>query len=114
MNMKAREQIKSLLAAKNIKMKELCLLLSEKMGKNYSSNNLSNKLFIELGGTDQRFNTLLGRDIQSAYGKKYPQLVMMLPRFPFVYVRKYCQNLVAPNNGPLSGVKTNLKKQLNN
>ena len=34
---------------------------------------------IALGGTDQRFNTLLGRDIQSAYGKKYPQLVMMLP-----------------------------------
>lgn len=34
---------------------------------------------IELGGTDQRFNTLLGRDIQSAYGKKHPQLVMMLP-----------------------------------
>lgn len=44
MNMKAREQIKSLLAAKNIKMKELCLRLTEKMGKNYSSNNLSNKL----------------------------------------------------------------------
>ena len=34
---------------------------------------------IELGGTDQRFNTLLGRDIQSAYGKKYPQLVVLLP-----------------------------------
>ncbi len=34
---------------------------------------------IELGGTDQRFNTLLGRDIQSAYGKKYPQHVMLLP-----------------------------------
>ena len=34
---------------------------------------------IELGGTDQRFNTLLGRDIQAAYGKKHPQLVMMLP-----------------------------------
>ncbi len=34
---------------------------------------------IEFGGTDQRFNTLLGRDIQSAYGKKYPQLVMLLP-----------------------------------
>ena len=34
---------------------------------------------VELGGTDQRFNTLLGRDIQTAYGKKYPQLVMMLP-----------------------------------
>ena len=34
---------------------------------------------IELGGTDQRFNTLLGRDIQAAYGKKYPQLVMLLP-----------------------------------
>lgn len=34
---------------------------------------------IELGGSDQRFNTLLGRDIQLAYGKKYPQLVMILP-----------------------------------
>lgn len=34
---------------------------------------------IELGGTDQRFNTLLGRDIQAAYGKKYPQMVCLLP-----------------------------------
>jgi tyrosyl-tRNA synthetase len=34
---------------------------------------------IELGGTDQRFNVLLGRDIQIAYGKKYPQMVMLLP-----------------------------------
>ncbi len=34
---------------------------------------------IELGGTDQRFNTLLGRDIQSAYGKDDPQMVMLLP-----------------------------------
>lgn len=34
---------------------------------------------IELGGTDQRFNTLLGRDIQTAYGKKHPQLVILLP-----------------------------------
>jgi len=34
---------------------------------------------IELGGTDQRFNVLLGRDIQSAYGKKDPQMVILLP-----------------------------------
>jgi len=34
---------------------------------------------IELGGTDQRFNVLLGRDIQLAYGKKDPQMVMLLP-----------------------------------
>lgn len=34
---------------------------------------------IELGGTDQRFNVLLGRDIQAAYGKKYPQMVILLP-----------------------------------
>ena len=34
---------------------------------------------IELGGTDQRFNTLSGRDIQAAYGKKYPQMVCLLP-----------------------------------
>ena len=34
---------------------------------------------IELGGTDQRFNVLLGREIQAAYGKEDPQLVMLLP-----------------------------------
>jgi tyrosyl-tRNA synthetase len=34
---------------------------------------------IEFGGTDQRFNNLLGRDIQAAYGKRYPQMVMLLP-----------------------------------
>jgi len=34
---------------------------------------------IELGGTDQRFNVLLGRDIQQAYGKKDPQMIMLLP-----------------------------------
>lgn len=34
---------------------------------------------IELGGTDQRFNVLLGRDIQHAYGKKHPQMVLLVP-----------------------------------
>ena len=34
---------------------------------------------IELGGGDQRFNVLLGRDIQTAYGKEEPQLAMLLP-----------------------------------
>lgn len=34
---------------------------------------------IELGGTDQRFNILLGRDIQAAYGKKDCQFAMLLP-----------------------------------
>ncbi len=34
---------------------------------------------IEIGGTDQRFNVLLGREIQSAYGKEHPQMVILLP-----------------------------------
>ncbi len=34
---------------------------------------------IELGGTDQRFNVLMGREIQTAYGKADPQMVMLLP-----------------------------------
>ncbi len=34
---------------------------------------------IELGGSDQRFNTLLGRDIQMAYGKADPQSVLLMP-----------------------------------
>ncbi len=33
---------------------------------------------IEIGGTDQKFNLLFGRDIQTAYGQK-PQSIMTLP-----------------------------------
>ena len=35
-----------------------------------------------------------------------------LPKFPFVYAKKYYKNLTAPNNGPLNGIKSNLKKEL--
>ncbi|MCQ2958179.1 MAG: WG repeat-containing protein [Candidatus Gastranaerophilales bacterium] len=35
-----------------------------------------------------------------------------LPKFPVTYAQKYSQNLIAPNNGPLSEVKDNLIKQL--
>lgn len=34
---------------------------------------------IELGGTDQRFNILAGRDLQGKYGAKVQQLAMLLP-----------------------------------
>src|SRR5271156_3200684 len=33
---------------------------------------------IELGGTDQTFNLMLGRDIQRAYGQE-PQVVLTMP-----------------------------------
>ncbi len=33
---------------------------------------------VELGGTDQKFNLLFGRDIQAAYGQK-PQSIMTMP-----------------------------------
>ncbi len=36
---------------------------------------------IELGGTDQKFNLLYGRDIQSAYGVR-PQSIMTMPILP--------------------------------
>ena len=35
-----------------------------------------------------------------------------IPMFPIVYIKKYYQNIKAPNNGPLSGVKSNLKKHM--
>ncbi|MBI4897546.1 MAG: tyrosine--tRNA ligase [Actinobacteria bacterium] len=38
---------------------------------------------VELGGTDQKFNLLLGRDIQTAFGQK-PQAVLTLPILPGV------------------------------
>jgi tyrosyl-tRNA synthetase len=36
---------------------------------------------LELGGTDQKFNLLLGRDVQQAYGQE-PQAVMTMPILP--------------------------------
>jgi len=36
---------------------------------------------VELGGTDQKFNLLLGRDIQSAYGKP-EQVILTMPILP--------------------------------
>lgn len=38
---------------------------------------------VELGGTDQKFNLLLGRDIQTAFGQP-PQVVLTLPILPGV------------------------------
>ncbi len=38
---------------------------------------------VELGGTDQKFNLLLGRDIQTAFGQR-PQAVLTLPILPGV------------------------------
>ncbi|MCB0876572.1 MAG: tyrosine--tRNA ligase [Solirubrobacterales bacterium] len=36
---------------------------------------------LELGGTEQRFNLLFGRDVQSSFGRR-PQMVMTLPILP--------------------------------
>lgn len=35
-----------------------------------------------------------------------------LPRFPFTYAKKYYDNLRAPNNGPLSDLRYDLKRQI--
>ncbi len=44
MSIKVREQIKSLLGAKGVTMKEVAQMLSDKTAKNYSLANLSSKL----------------------------------------------------------------------
>ncbi len=44
MSIKVREQIKSLLGAKGVTMKEVAQMLADKTSKNYSLANLSSKL----------------------------------------------------------------------
>lgn len=36
-----------------------------------------------------------------------------LVKFPFVYTKNYFNNIKAPNNGPLSDIKSNLKNKIN-
>ena len=52
---------------------------------------------IELGGSDQRFNTLLGRDIQAAYGKKYPQLKCLRHTLNIVFRLRIAQKICSVN-----------------
>ncbi len=35
-----------------------------------------------------------------------------IPKFPFIYAKKYYNNLLAPNKGPLADVRNELKEQL--
>ncbi len=35
-----------------------------------------------------------------------------IPKFPFTYAKKYYNNFLSPNNGPLSEIRTNVKKQI--
>lgn len=37
-----------------------------------------------------------------------------LPKFPIVYAKKYYKNITAPNNGPLSSLKSKLKSNIKN
>ena len=54
---------------------------------------------VELGGTDQLFNLMLAREIQSAYGQP-PQVVMTMPILPGLDgVRKMSKSLGQPHRG---------------
>lgn len=35
-----------------------------------------------------------------------------LPKFPFTYAKKYYENIINPDNGPLADVRSNVKRQL--
>lgn len=54
-------------------------------------------------------------DLMLSHGADTVNIVMKmawLPQFPFVYVKKYIHNLMAPNNGPLSPVRQNIRRKL--
>lgn len=54
-------------------------------------------------------------DLMLSHGADTVNIVMKmawLPQFPFVYVKKYINNLMAPNNGPLLPVRQNIQRKL--
>lgn len=48
-----------------------------------------------------------GADTMSIFVK-----LLWLPKYPFVYAKNYFNNFVSPNNGPLSEIKYDLKRQI--
>lgn len=56
-------------------------------------------------------------DLMFSQGAETVSIFMKLgwiPKFPFTYAKKYYQNLRHPNNGPLSEIRDDMKKQLKN
>lgn len=54
-------------------------------------------------------------DLMLSHGADTVNIVMKmswLPMFPFVYAKKYFNNLMAPNNGPLSPIRQNMRRKL--
>jgi len=54
-------------------------------------------------------------DLMLSQGAETVSIFMKLswiPKFPFVYAKKYYNNLVTPNNGPLAEVRNDIKEQL--
>lgn len=48
-----------------------------------------------------------GADTMSIFVK-----LLWLPKYPFVYAKNYYNNFISPNNGPLSEIKYDLKRQI--
>lgn len=48
-----------------------------------------------------------GADTMSIFVK-----LLWLPKYPFVYAKHYYNNFISPNNGPLSEIKYDLKRQI--
>ena len=48
-----------------------------------------------------------GADTMSIFIK-----LLWLPKYPFVYAKHYYNNLISPNNGPLSDIKYDIKRQI--
>lgn len=54
-------------------------------------------------------------ELMLSYGADTVSVLMKcawLPKFPFVYAKKYYEYMASPNNGPLSDVKLNIKRQM--
>lgn len=48
-----------------------------------------------------------GADTMSIFVK-----LLWLPKYPFVYAKNYYNNMISPNNGPLSDIKYDLKRRI--
>lgn len=54
-------------------------------------------------------------DLMLSHGTDTATIFMQLrwlPRFPVTYIKKYYENIVNPDNGPLADVRSNVKRQL--
>lgn|SRR5574344_1249829 len=98
----------------NTELKVTDLVADTGFGSMYGVVSASNYVLKLLSSISPAYEETIDELMYSQGADAVPVIIKCswIPRFPFVYAKKYYENLKAPNNGPLKFVKDRLRYQI--